>query len=279
MSGKLWIPRAERANGPLRTGNSMVGGPPRVVHHITWDRLDPRPSYDGVRNYLVTAGFEPTLMVDPISGRMTQFLPASRAAYALRNASGGVQTNRMGTACIQVEWFFSPGLTVKGVRYDDLTDTPMRGLDEVLDLAESWGVPLVWPLGEPVWKGARRDARVWAAQAGHYGHCHVPENTHTDPGPLKLRRPLKPVPAVKPTTPAPPPAPQPVPPPVILEEDDMRAQAITADGVAWFAALPDRCWHIRDQDELNAMRAAGTLIEPVRQVTPAQLEVLVRASR
>lgn len=78
-------------------------------------------------------------------------------------------------------------------------------------------------------------------------------------------------------TPKPVPIPAPAPPP--QEDDDMRAQAITADGEAWYAALPDRCWHISDQAELAAMRAAGTLAEPVKKVTPAQLEILVRASR
>ena len=29
--------------------------------------------------------------------------------------------------------------------------------------------------------GHNRDAAVWDSQSGHYGHCHVPENTHWDP--------------------------------------------------------------------------------------------------
>jgi len=30
--------------------------------------------------------------------------------------------------------------------------------------------------------GHNRDAQIWDTESGHYGHCHVPENTHWDPG-------------------------------------------------------------------------------------------------
>ena len=29
--------------------------------------------------------------------------------------------------------------------------------------------------------GHKRDPLIWDTQGGHYGHCHVPENTHWDP--------------------------------------------------------------------------------------------------
>lgn len=172
----------------------MAGGPPRVTHHITWDALDSKgrqPSFDAVRNYLVSAGFEPTLMVCPFTGRIAQFLPANRSAFAVQNKPGGVETNRQGSVNVQVEWFFTPGCVVNGNKYAALTDTPMRGLAEVMTLARSWGIPDVWPLGVPDWR-SRRDANVWTQQAGHYGHSQVPENSHTDPGPLTLLAPATP---------------------------------------------------------------------------------------
>lgn len=116
--------------------------------------------------------------------------------------------------------------------------------------------------------------REWALPAGRKVD---PGNVDLDAQRLRIHALLHAgPPRPRPPIPAPRPEPDPVPAP---EEDDMRAQAITADGVAWFAATADRCWHIRDQDELNAMRAAGTILEPVRTVTPQQLEILVRASR
>jgi hypothetical protein len=189
----LWLPGAERVPGPHAAGGSLAGGPPRCTHHITWDALSPigeRPNFDGVRDYLVHMGYEPTLMIDPILGRVAQFLPANRAAYALRNAAGGVETNRDGDAHIQVEWFFSPGCVVDGERYEDLTETPMRGLDEVLALCESYGIPSEWAVGQPTWRSSPRSTSTWTRTAGHYGHSQVPENTHTDPGPLHLAAPV-----------------------------------------------------------------------------------------
>ena len=50
-------------------------------------------------------------------------------------------------------------------------------------------VALDWPNGYPKQAkdgrdpgGHERNPRVWSAESGHYGHCHVPENIHCDPG-------------------------------------------------------------------------------------------------
>jgi hypothetical protein len=188
VSGTLWVPGAERVPGPHSRGGTMAGGPPRMVHHITWDALDRygrQPKFDNVRNYLVNAGYEPTLMICPFTGRIVQFLPANRAAYALANKSGGVETNRMGKVNIQVEWFFTPGCVVDGRKHTDLTETPMRGLDAVMALADSWGIPAVWPAGVPNWR-SQRSANTWRTRTGHFGHSQVVENSHTDPGPIRL---------------------------------------------------------------------------------------------
>jgi hypothetical protein len=187
-SPTIWLPGVERVPGPHSRGGTMAGGPPRVTHHITWDALDDRgrqPKFDNVRNYLVNAGYEPTLMICPFTGRIVQFLPADRAAYALANKSGGVETNRMGRVNIQVEWFFTPGCVVDGRKYTDLTETPMRGLGAVMALAASWGIPAVWPAGVPNWR-SQRNATTWRTKAGHFGHSQVVENSHTDPGPIRL---------------------------------------------------------------------------------------------
>jgi hypothetical protein len=183
MPAITWLDGAERVAG-AQAGGTMVGGPPRVVHHITADALDPRPSFDGVRDYLVRAGFEPHLLVDPFTGRIAQFLPFTRSAYALMHTAGTAETNRQGSACIQVEWYFSRGLTVGGKTYASLADTPMHGLAQVLTVARSWGVLDAWPAGKPQWSGSPRDLGTWLRRSGHYGHCHVPGNDHIDPGPF-----------------------------------------------------------------------------------------------
>jgi peptidoglycan hydrolase-like protein with peptidoglycan-binding domain len=38
-------------------------------------------------------------------------------------------------------------------------------------------------MGLPIWS-ANRSAGVWDTRSGHYGHSQVPENDHTDPGPM-----------------------------------------------------------------------------------------------
>jgi hypothetical protein len=163
----------------------MVGGPPRVVHHITWDKLNPDGTpgitFDNVASYLISVGYEPHLLIDPVTGRVKQFVPFDRSAYALANKPGGVQTNRYGQACIQVEWYFTPGVVRDGKRYESLTDTPLAGLDVVLQVADSWGIPRTWAGGE-------RDVDVWLNTAGHRGHVDVPENDHTDPCQIDVAR-------------------------------------------------------------------------------------------
>lgn len=169
-------------------GGQLAGGPPRAVHHITDDKLNAdgtrSTTIEDVARYLVDKNYEPHLIVDPlVPGSLFQFISFSRSAYALEH-NQPPETNRMGNACIQIEWFFTPGTVFMGKRYDTLADTLMCNLDLVLEACDSYAIPRVWPLGLPAWSGTSRDARVWTAQAGHYGHCHVPGNDHTDPGPI-----------------------------------------------------------------------------------------------
>lgn len=185
-----WMPSAERH--PTGNGGTMDGmGGPRATHHITWDRnasasapADLVP-FTNLVGYFSGggAGSAPHLLADPFTGRIAQFIPANQSARALVNASGGVETNRHGTANIQIEWLFFPHCRVGGKVYATLADTPMAGLDRVMAWLRSWGVPDVWPMGSPSWSG-NRNANTWNTRAGHYGHSQVPENDHTDPGPM-----------------------------------------------------------------------------------------------
>jgi hypothetical protein len=182
---QLWMPGAERQ--PEGNGGGMVGGPPRAVWHITWDRLGPggkMPSFNAIAGYLKNVNYAPHIMWDPWTGRVVQFYAADESARALANASGGVETNRQGSRCIQVEVFFSPGAVVGGQTYKTVADTPCKGLGGIVDWMRSLGIPDVWPSGWPQWSGNSRSATTWKSKAGHYGHCHVPENDHTDPGPM-----------------------------------------------------------------------------------------------
>ena len=155
--------------------------PPRFVWHITWDALKAdgsQPAFSAVDNYLQGVAYCPHIMWNPFTGYIKQYYPASQSARALAAWNGD------GAVCVQVEVFFTPGCVVDGVRYDTVADTPLKGWDTLLAWADSLGVPRVWPMGAPQWKDNSRNPDVWNNQGGHYGHCNVPDNTHTDPGPM-----------------------------------------------------------------------------------------------
>ncbi|GAB3676234.1 hypothetical protein GCM10027589_46380 [Actinocorallia lasiicapitis] len=182
---ELWLPGAERQE--QSNGGTMKGGPPRAVWHITWDELDADghgPGFGNVLSFLKRAEFCPHLMWDPWTGRIVQFYPATTSARALRHDAGTVETNRMGSRCLQIEIYFSPDVVRDGRKHATVADTPAKGLDQILAWLRSWDVPDAWPAGVPEWTGNQRSATVWRTKAGHYGHGHVPGNTHTDPGPL-----------------------------------------------------------------------------------------------
>lgn len=176
---EMWMPGAEQQ--PQPGGVTMNPAlPSRVTWHITWDALTngQQPSFDGVAGYLERQEYCPHLMWDPWTGRIVQFYPADQGGRAL------VNWNQDGQYNIQIETFFSPGTVRDGITYATVAETPCKGLDEILAWTDSLGIPRAWPMGAPQWAGNSRDPGIWNTQAGHYGHCNVPDNTHTDPGPM-----------------------------------------------------------------------------------------------
>lgn len=183
------LPGAEQH--PLDAAPMAGDGGARVIWHITWDRnataaapADLLP-FDNLAGYFAGGGrgSAPHILWDPFTGRTAQFFPATSRSKSVINAPGGVETNRKGNVCIQVEVLFFPYCRVDGKVYATLRDTPCVGLDRLVAWLRSWGVPDVWPMGEPTWS-SRRDAAAWNSRSGHYGHSQVPENDHTDPGPM-----------------------------------------------------------------------------------------------
>ncbi|MFJ7422722.1 peptidoglycan-binding protein [Streptomyces uncialis] len=186
----LWLPGAERY--PLSdTAPTDDEYPPKGLWHITWDKnasaAKPAPlvPFNNLVKYFTGAGkaSAPHLLWDPFTGRVAQFYPASSRSKSVADRPGGTRTNRAGKVLIQVEQLFFPHCQVGGKAYATMRDTPAKGLGEILDWMRSWGVPDVWPMGAPTWR-SNRDEVTWATRGGHYGHSQVPENDHTDPGPM-----------------------------------------------------------------------------------------------
>lgn len=180
---KLWLPGAERIPTD-HVGGLMLGGPGICTHHIT---VSSKGSYNFIRGYLVSKGYEPTLLLDPTTGQMGQYLPADRSAFALEHPTGMPETNRQGKVNVQIEWVW-PSMS------EDITKAPH--FDAIWAVLIPWleqlGVASVWTFG---FGSTSRDALTWK-KGGHRGHVNAPANTHVDslpavkPPPWRIRKPL-----------------------------------------------------------------------------------------
>jgi hypothetical protein len=154
------------------SSGSHLGGPFKIVHHTT----EGSTAEGAMRAYLEKR-CDPHFTVD--ATKVYQHIDTEVSARALRNPPGGVETNR--DSAIQIEL----------VGFAHLPKDP-RSLTNLARLCRwieaTHGVPRAWPAGLPRPArngrdpgGHNRDPHIWDSQGGHYGHCHVPENTHWDP--------------------------------------------------------------------------------------------------
>jgi hypothetical protein len=152
---------------------AFTGGPFKIVHHTTEGS-----SYAGARAAYAAHRSDPHFTVAGDS--IVQHIDTSLAARALKNRTGGVQTNRDSAVQIEVVAF-------AGQPKDVTTLLAVARLCRWIE--QEHGVPQAWPNGLPRFSttggnpgGHNRDASHWDALGGHYGHSQVPENDHWDPG-------------------------------------------------------------------------------------------------
>jgi hypothetical protein len=152
---------------------SFVGGPFRIIHHTT----EGSSAVAAFQAFQVHRS-DPHFTVD--DQHIYQHIDTTGAARALRNAQGGVETNRFSAIQIEVVGFAGR-----------LKSRPT--LENVAQLCrwieQAHGIPQTWPAGFPRTAvngqdpgGHNRNPVTWATHGGHYGHSQVPENTHWDPG-------------------------------------------------------------------------------------------------
>jgi hypothetical protein len=154
------------------SSGSYTGGPFKIVHHTTEGS-----TAQGAFTSFAAKRADPHFTVD--SSTVFQHIDTGVAARALRNAPGGVQTNR--DSAIQIE--------VVGFAGANKKSQTLRNVARLCRWIEhEHTVPRVWPSGPPKPPhnggdpgGHNRNATNWDSKAGHFGHCHVPENTHWDP--------------------------------------------------------------------------------------------------
>jgi hypothetical protein len=151
---------------------SFTGGPFKIVHHTTEGS-----SAQGAFSAFRANRSDPHFTVDATT--IYQHIDTSQGARALRNAPGGVQTNR--DSAIQIE--------VVGFAHRPKGAATLRNVRKLCNwLEQEHDIPNVWPSGPPRPAvngrdpgGHNRSAANWDTRGGHYGHSQVPENTHWDP--------------------------------------------------------------------------------------------------
>lgn len=178
----LWMPGA--AKHSVGNTGTMNGGPARATWHITSNSKD--WSFKNELGWFSGGGADvaPHLLWDPFTGEIAQFFPANSRSLSLMN-DGAVKTNRTGKYNIQIEIVFTEGEVVNGKKYMSVKETPLKGLDEIMDWLRALGIADKWPGGVPT--AFARDTvseSTWQGEGGHYGHNQAPGNSHVDPGPM-----------------------------------------------------------------------------------------------
>lgn len=205
----LWMPGASRHS--VGNTGAMDGGPSRVVWHTTSNNSD--HNFANELGWFTGGGADvaPHLLWDPFTGEIGQMFPADSRSLSLQN-DGSVRTNRTGKYCIQIEIVFTEGETVNGKKYNSVAETPCKNLDKIMAWLDSLGIAQKWPAGPPTaFHRQTVSLDFWLNNGGHYGHCHVPGNSHVDPGPMpnlfaSVPTPPKPKPPTPTPTPYTPPA-------------------------------------------------------------------------
>jgi hypothetical protein len=154
------------------TAGHYVAGPFRIVHHTT----EGSTAAGAFATYQQTHDI-PHFTVDDTT--IYQHVDTDTAATALAHPNGTVETNRY--SAIQFELV---GFAGRPKSHASLHNVGL--LCRWIEATHH--VPGVWPnnFPNPPNHGHdpghhNRNVQNWRTQGGHYGHCHVPVNTHWDP--------------------------------------------------------------------------------------------------
>lgn len=174
--GERWIAEAEQLTPSGAPGTMSGVGPARAICHVTVSRPG---SFDAMHRVLTDKQGEPHLLYDWATDRLGQYFPLDRSARALKRGARDVSCNKVGTVCIQIEFCSMPdGFT----RYW----TPGPNFRALMRAIASWGITpqFVARANTSAGDNVRQTWETYLATGGWWGHCHVPENDHWDPGPI-----------------------------------------------------------------------------------------------
>ena len=183
MASDLWLPKGRHwdlhiEHLPLANAGAFTGGGWKLVWHTTESSRD---AVDAMWNVLRDKRAAPHIVIGMKPGIglpvAIQCIPFNRAARALEHNSGP-ETNRAN--CIQVE------VCGRAASSNGWADNWYRALAN-LGLLISHRVPI--PLKRPrPFPDGRYTGLGFVRATGHVGHCHVPGNTHSDPGRFNGRK-------------------------------------------------------------------------------------------
>lgn len=172
-----WYPTALKTALGNDSGSFVAGYAKKGVLHTTEGS-----SASGAIGAYRNINAWPHFTVDQL-GNVYQHIPLDKAARALENPPGGVETNRGGAIQIEVVGFASkpvwPEAQKKAMRalmrwIESQTGIKPEGVK--FGSSEQFGLknPLEFP------------PNTWITYNGWCGHQHVPENSHWDPGAINI---------------------------------------------------------------------------------------------
>lgn len=180
---ELWYPAAVKNPAATDGGTYESGRPYRGVLHTTESHSFTPSSTDYGGWHMSYPHFT---ALDRSAGVVIyQHIPIDRAARALANPGGGVQTNR--ARAIQVE------IVGKAAESASMSPRLVQALSEWMRWVEGQtGILREAPLdfrGSDAFgtsSRSRMSAAAWNDFNGWCGHQHVPENSHWDPGRIRI---------------------------------------------------------------------------------------------
>jgi len=185
MSALLLNPDA--THQPLEDAGPFTGGGRKFIVHTTEGS-----TLESAFATLQANRSAPHFILEVKNGRrrLVQCIAINRAARALQH-TGGPETNRAN--CIQVEVVgFTDHTAAQRAGHLELwvpnwSHDVYAALHALMQWTnEHFGVPMRADhpfVGRPGY--ARLSGEAFVNAVGLLGHCHVPENDHTDPGPLR----------------------------------------------------------------------------------------------
>lgn len=159
------------------SGGSYTGGPFKGLLHTTEGS-----SASGAISAFRTNNSWPHFLID-YAGAIWQFLDTAVSARALRNLSGGVQTNRDSVIQLEIVGFAGKPNEHPVAQMDAVREL-MRWIEQIHGVKPKGpGRPFATAYGQ---HNLRFTNAEWDNFDGWCGHCHCVEQTHWDPGAINL---------------------------------------------------------------------------------------------